>query len=71
MLDEARRRKKRGQEIVVGVVDDRGRGETHAAHQLQTAVESVYTEGKYLTGDVGGTSGTTDFTDAVLRFIKG
>ena len=28
MLDEARRRRKRGQEIVVGVVDDRGRSDT-------------------------------------------
>lgn len=31
MLDEARRRKKRGQEVVVGVVDDRNRPDTHEA----------------------------------------
>lgn len=31
MLDEAKRRKKRGQEVVVGVVDDRGRNDTHDA----------------------------------------
>ena len=31
MLDEARRRKKRGQEVVIGVVDDRGRPDTHDA----------------------------------------
>ena len=31
MLDEAKRRKKRGQEVVIGVVDDRGRTDTHDA----------------------------------------
>ena len=31
MLDEARRRKKRGQEVVIGVVDDRGRTDTRDA----------------------------------------
>ena len=31
MLDEARRRKKRGQEVVAGVVDDRNRSDTHDA----------------------------------------
>jgi isocitrate dehydrogenase (NAD+) len=46
-------------------------GETEAAHKLQGAVESVYREGKYLTGDVGGTASTEEFTDAVLRVLKG
>ncbi len=46
-------------------------GEKDAAHRLQTAVESVYTEGKYLTRDVGGTSSTIEFTDAVVKAIKG
>ncbi len=31
-------------------------GETEAAAKLQKAVEAVYREGKFLTGDVGGTS---------------
>lgn len=31
MLDEAHRRRKRGQEVVIGVVDDRGRSDTHDA----------------------------------------
>jgi isocitrate dehydrogenase (NAD+) len=46
-------------------------GETAAAQKLQDAVESVYREGKFLTGDVGGTASTGEFTDAVLRVIKG
>ena len=46
-------------------------GETNAAQKLQSSVESVYREGKYLTGDVGGGSSTEEFTDAVLRAIRG
>jgi isocitrate dehydrogenase (NAD+) len=46
-------------------------GEKEAAHKLQSAVEDVYREGKFLTGDVGGTSSTGEFTDAVLRKLKG
>lgn len=46
-------------------------GEAAAAHKLQTAVESIYREGKYLTGDVGGAASTEEFTDAVIRTIKG
>ncbi len=46
-------------------------GETEAAHKLQRAVESVYREGRFLTGDVGGTASTQEFTDAVLKALKG
>lgn len=46
-------------------------GETQAANKLQSAIESVYREGKHLTGDVGGTASSEEFTDAVLRTIKG
>ncbi len=46
-------------------------GEAEAAHKLQTAVEGVYRERKCLTGDVGGTASTAEFTDAVLRRLKG
>jgi isocitrate dehydrogenase (NAD+) len=45
-------------------------GETEAAYKLQGAVEAVYREGKFLTGDVGGSSSTGEFTDAVLRVLK-
>jgi isocitrate dehydrogenase (NAD+) len=46
-------------------------GEADAAHKLQSAVEAVYREGKYLTGDVGGTASTQEFTDAVVTVLKG
>jgi isocitrate dehydrogenase (NAD+) len=46
-------------------------GEAEAARKLEHAVESVYREGKHLTRDVGGDSTTVDFTDAVLRTIRG
>ena len=45
-------------------------GEKDAAHRLQSAVEAVYSEGKHLTGDVGGTSSTIEFTDAVVKWLK-
>jgi isocitrate dehydrogenase (NAD+) len=45
-------------------------GENESAHRLQNAVETVYREGKHLTGDVGGTASTEEFTDAVVRTIK-
>ncbi len=45
-------------------------GEPDAAHKLQNAVEAVYREGRYLTGDVGGTASTQEFTDAVVSATK-
>jgi isocitrate dehydrogenase (NAD+) len=46
-------------------------GEIEAAKRLQNAVEATYREGKHLTGDVGGAASTEEFTDAVVRQIKG
>jgi isocitrate dehydrogenase (NAD+) len=40
--------------------------ETAAADKAQKVLERVYTERKSLTRDVGGTAGTTQFTDAML-----
>jgi isocitrate dehydrogenase (NAD+) len=40
--------------------------ETAAADKAQKALETVYSEHKTLTRDVGGTAGTTQFTEAVL-----
>jgi isocitrate dehydrogenase (NAD+) len=45
-------------------------GEIDASTRLQTAVESVYREGKCLTSDVGGTASTSQFTDAVCAALK-
>lgn len=46
-------------------------GENEASHKMQSAIEAVYREGKYLTGDVGGTASTSEFADAVVKTIKG
>ena len=40
--------------------------ESETAETVQTALEQVYTAGKTLTRDVGGTSGTKAFADAVI-----
>src|SRR5258708_37316686 len=45
-------------------------GETEAANKLETAVQAVYRDGKYLTGDVGGGASTQEFADAVVKAIK-
>jgi isocitrate/isopropylmalate dehydrogenase len=38
-------------------------GEAEVAQERQTAVKAVYRDGKYLTGDVGETASTQEFTD--------
>lgn len=43
--------------------------EPAAAERLQLAIEKVYAEGKFLTGDVGGTATTEQFTDAVVAAL--
>lgn len=45
-------------------------GEVTAAHTMQASIEAVYKEGKHLTGDVGGTASTEEFTEAVVKQIK-
>jgi isocitrate dehydrogenase (NAD+) len=40
--------------------------EESAADRVQKALEQVYSERKFLTRDVGGKCGTTQFADAVL-----
>jgi isocitrate dehydrogenase (NAD+) len=44
-------------------------GERDAGERLQRALEAVYAEGRYLTGDVGGKSSTAEFTGAVISRI--
>jgi isocitrate dehydrogenase (NAD+) len=43
--------------------------ETGTAETVQAALEQVYNEGKTLTRDVGGTSGTRAFTEAVVAAL--
>jgi isocitrate dehydrogenase (NAD+) len=41
-------------------------GEEKAASRLRAAIERTYAEKKHLTGDVGGSASTEEFTDAVI-----
>jgi isocitrate dehydrogenase (NAD+) len=41
-------------------------GEGVAADRMQAALAKTFRDGKYLTRDIGGTSGTREFTDAVI-----
>jgi isocitrate dehydrogenase (NAD+) len=43
--------------------------EAAAAEKVQAAIEKVYAEGKTLTRDVGGNSGTKAFTEAVIAAL--
>src|SRR5271154_1482952 len=44
-------------------------GERQAAASIEQALEKVYREGKQVTRDVGGNSGTKEFTDAVIAAL--
>jgi isocitrate dehydrogenase (NAD+) len=44
--------------------------EEEAANKVQEALEKVYGEKKTLTRDVGGSSGTKAFADAVVKAIE-
>ena len=46
-------------------------GELKAAERLLHAIERVYAEGTHMPGDVGGTAGTVEFTDAVCATVRG
>jgi len=43
--------------------------EDATAEKVQAAIEKVYAEGKTLTRDVGGSSGTKAFTEAVIAAL--
>ncbi|MGA2593139.1 MAG: isocitrate/isopropylmalate dehydrogenase family protein [Bryobacteraceae bacterium] len=45
-------------------------GERAASARLHGAIERVYAEGRHLTRDTGGTAGTAEFTDAVIRAME-
>ncbi|HZY61634.1 MAG TPA: isocitrate/isopropylmalate dehydrogenase family protein [Edaphobacter sp.] len=45
-------------------------GEDATANRIQAGLEQVYREGKTLTKDVGGTSGTKAFADAVIQAME-
>jgi isocitrate dehydrogenase (NAD+) len=45
-------------------------GEREAANRLRKAIERTYAEGRHLTGDVGGSAGTREFTDTVISNLR-
>ena len=45
-------------------------GEREAARRLQHAIAITYKEGKHLTGDVGGTASTDEFTSAIVAAMR-
>ena len=45
-------------------------GELQAAGRLLGAIERVYAEGAHIPGDVGGTAGTMEFTDAICAAVR-
>ena len=44
-------------------------GEREASSRLHNAIYRTYAERDHLTGDVGGSSSTSEFTDAVIRHL--
>ena len=44
-------------------------GEREAAERIQSALEKILAEGKFLTRDLGGQSTTIEFTDAVIHSL--
>ncbi len=44
-------------------------GERSAARRIEAALEKVYREGKHHTRDLGGTTGTKEFTDAIIAAL--
>jgi isocitrate dehydrogenase (NAD+) len=44
--------------------------EKETAEKVQTGLERVYADGKVLTRDIGGSSGTSAFADAVIAAME-
>ena len=49
----------------------RGRGEMEAAARIEKAVSALIKEGKDVTYDLGGTAGTKEFADAIIKRMRG
>ena len=57
--------------LLSGVMMLRHMGETRAAERIQRAIEKTYQEGRWVTGDLGGTATTAEFTKAVIGAMEG
>jgi isocitrate dehydrogenase (NAD+) len=53
-----------------GILMLRHLNESEAADRIQAALEKTYKEKLHLTRDMGGTSGTSEFTDAVIANME-
>ncbi len=53
-----------------GILMLRHLGEQDAANKVKYAVHSVYREGQHITRDMGGTSSTNEFADAVIEAME-
>nr|WP_277997577.1 MULTISPECIES: isocitrate/isopropylmalate dehydrogenase family protein [unclassified Moorella (in: firmicutes)] len=56
--------------ILSGVMMLEHLGEKEAAARIQKAILAVLAEGKYLTYDLGGTAGTSEMADAIVRQLE-
>ncbi|WP_406678316.1 isocitrate/isopropylmalate dehydrogenase family protein [Moorella sp. ACPs] len=56
--------------ILSGVMMLEHLGEKEAAARIQKAIQAVLAEGKYLTYDLGGTAGTSEMADAIVRQLE-
>ena len=45
-------------------------GENDAADKIEKAVEAVLKEGKYLTADLGGNTGTSEFAEVIIEKMR-
>jgi isocitrate dehydrogenase (NAD+) len=55
--------------LMSGIMMLKHLGERPAALRIEGALEKVYRDGKQVTRDVGGSSGTKEFTDAVIAAL--
>lgn len=46
-------------------------GESETAERIRTAIFTVLQEGKHVTGDLGGTASTQEYTDALIAALPG
>ena len=53
-----------------GVMMLRHLGETQAAEAIRAALHDLYAEGTRLTGDLGGSATTTEFTDTLVERVR-
>lgn len=56
--------------VLSGVMMLRYIGEFEAANKIESAIAKVIKEGKNVTVDLGGTAGTVEFTEAVIKEMK-